>query len=243
MKKEILVRERTPLSPVEIYKIHKMMWDWSVSCEEIYMKLTFKGFNRSVVNDLLKSLLKKTSAVKALEVMSDISFNFGLIDLNNFCVNKSFSQLLGVNQVANMTLSGLYFNSHIENDLSNFFGGIKIDFDRRGKLGLMLSEHDEIQQRLNVISLSEKLHFKYFVDKIMDYSISKKYPLNSMLSHGQHIKEILDLASDPIKLGFSWTGIESKVKGQDFDFYPISKNNQDGGFFQYLCIVLFSLEF
>lgn len=237
---------RISLSPMEIYEIHRKMWSWAEVAEKIYYK-AMNDNDKADMNKLLKKLLQKTSATKALELMSQISKTIELPDLREFCTQEKFSGLLGVRQVANMTLSGLYFFSGITKDITSLFGAISIDYDRRSKLGLMLEEHDTIKERIYQASDDERMQVKMRIGWIIRYSKEKKYMLSSMLEQGKNIKENLNLISDPIRLGLDWTKIDYKhhydVPDIFFDLYSKSHDNEDGGLFQYLCIVLFSQKF
>lgn len=237
---------RISLSPMEIYEIHRKMWLWAEVAQKIYFKAMYDN-EKADMDKLLKKLLQKTSATKALELMSQISKTMELPDLREFCTQEKFSGLLGVRQVVNMTLSGLYFFSGINNDVTTIFGAISIDYDRRSKLGLMLEEHDVIQESINHASSCEKYSVKMSIVNIEKYSIKKKYILSSMLHLGRNIKNNLNLISNPITLGLDWTKIDYKQHNDEqdiyFDIYPKSRDSQDGGLFQYLCIALFSLKF
>lgn len=233
---------RISLSPMEIYEIHRKMWLWAEVAQKIYSKAMCDN-EEADMDKLLKKLLQKTSATKALELMSQISKTMELPDLREFCTQEKFSGLLGVKQVANMTLSGLYFFSEVKNDVLSMFGRISIDYDRRSKLGLMLSEHDEIQESINKASIKDKNEAKRSVELIAEYFKNKRYTLASLLLHGKYIKYFLKLDSEPIHLGLCWTKIDCNVDKFVQNIYPFSHNNEDGGLFQYLCIVLFSLKF
>lgn len=242
MNKKNCLINWTPLSPVEIYERHLAMYDWSNKAEKVYLGLE-TDFAKGQIKNLLVKLLRKTSAVEALKVMVQISEELHLPNLLEFCTQEKFIGLLGINHVVNMTLTGIIFHSGVKEDLTNILGGISIDYNRRAKLGIMLEEHDELQEEIYLLTLNQAENVKKLITRITACSMSKRYPLNLMLEYGEEIKKILCLTSNPIKLGLHWCKINFINQKSDFDFQSIAKDKQDGGYFQYLCIVLFSQKF
>lgn len=238
-----------PLSPTEIYVRHKEMYNWADKAEEYYLQLEksaieFDKNRKKKIDELLKTLLRKTSATEACRVLYQISNLLKLSDLLNFATQQKFSGLLGINQVVNMTLSGVYFHSGVHKDITTILGGIFIDYGRRCKLGSMLEEHDELQNKIYELSSdSERARVKKTIERISATSRERRYNLRNLLMCGEEIRKILGTLCNPIELGLHWTNLGVDPKGKNFDFYPMARDKEDGGYFQYLCIVLFSLNF
>lgn len=232
----------TPLSPFEIYLRHHTMYECGVIAVGVYFFLGKEG-KAEEISTLLKKLLSKTSITKTCEILVQLSEKLGLTtSLLDCCTQEKFSGLLGITQVVNMVLSPVCFHSGI---LKSPFGGrITLDYNRRVKLGLMLEEHNELQKKIDELnSFDDKEEIQTSIERISAYSRERTYPLFDLIEEGEKIKKILNLISNPVELGLHWTGIINPETKKDIDFYPMARDKEDGGYFQYLCIVLFSLKF
>lgn len=231
-----------PLSAKEIYWRHFGMYYWSRNAEEKYNKLHVD--KKGEINYLLKSLLRKTSVTEAMKTMETISFKLSMSNVvQEYCSQEKFHGLLGISQVVNMTFDGLYFFSHLKEDVTTIMGRISLDFGRRNKLGLMLDEHKYLQAKVCYIHKDNKPILAELIEQIRSYSKHKRYPLFHLLSVGKRMKELCNLDHNPIERGISWVGNIDTMSKKDFDFFSLSRDKEDGGFFQYLCLTIFSIDF
>lgn len=236
MKKKNEFINWVPLSPIEIYVRHLEMYYWSTKAEDIYLGLKIE--KKEKVDELLRILLRKTSDTEACRVMMQISIELDIPSMIQFCSQEKFSGLLGINHVVNNTLDKIFFSSGIPK--SSLLGKIWISYGSKAKLGSMLEQHDELQEKVDLLTLEEKLLLGNKILKIQAYNRERKYPLYKMLEIGEEIKNILGTTANPIELGLHWIG-GIDVHGKDYDFYSDAKDKQDRGFYQFLCIVLLSL--
>jgi hypothetical protein len=237
MKKNEFI-EWTPLDPFTIHARHAEMYDWSTKAEEIYLGLKIE--KKEKVDELLRVLLRKTSATEACRVLEEISKALDLPSILQFPSQEKFSGLLGINHVVNNTLDKVFFSSGIPK--SSLLGRIFISYGSKAKLGIELELHDELQEKVDQLTPEEKLLLENKILKIQAYNRERKYPLHKMLELGEEIKSILGTTANPIELGLHWIG-GIDVHGKDYDFYPDAKDKQDMGFYQFLCIALSSLNF
>ncbi len=231
-----------PLSPKAIYLVFKGLLKWREDAEKFYENLNEKD----EVNTSLKKLLKKTSAIEACKVMTEISLLFGLSDLSKFCTQQKFSGLLGVNQIVSIALSGVYFHSKIKDDLTNFFGRVVIDHQAICDLSAPMESHDVFQEIINKNDQVVNIKFYSLIQQVKILHDTKMYSLTAFRGLVKQFRELPVSYHEPISYLLYKVNIRPEVQDADykeFNFFDQAKNKEAGGFFQNLCIMLFSLDF
>jgi hypothetical protein len=225
------------LSPQQIYLRFKAILEWREGAYQIYKKLQHK----SEVNLLLKKLLCKNSADKALEVMQEISDYFDLPGLPDFCTQQKLCGLLGVNQVISIALSSIYSHSGFKVRFSGLFGKIELDYQQPVDVITTMKMHEEIEAKIRVLDVWNKTKLFNLIAQIRDMHNNKNYSLQKISPVLKIIRDLLSIKSDPAYyLVEKFNLIEFKM---DENFFGKVRDKEAGGFFQHLCILFFSLDF